>query len=69
MNYEKPLTNLVGGYSNTAIFRTVAFIGDSLSSGEFQTLRPDGSYGYHDLYEYLPGSRAFGIRTRPARPT
>ena len=27
---EKTLERLVGGYSNTAIFRTMAFIGDSL---------------------------------------
>ena len=35
---EKPLDNLVtdGGYAS--IFRTVAFVGDSLSSGEFETL-------------------------------
>ena len=55
MNSEKPLATLVGGYSNTAIFRTIAFVGDSLSSGEFQTRKPDGSYGYHDLYEYSWG--------------
>ena len=55
MNSEKPLDTLVGGYSNTAIFRTMAFVGDSLSSGEFQTRKPDGSFGYHDLYEYSWG--------------
>lgn len=52
---EKPLENLVGGYSNTAIFRKIAFIGDSLSSGEFETVAADGSRGYHDLYEYSWG--------------
>ena len=29
---EKPLDRLVEGYSNTSIFRTIGFIGDSLSS-------------------------------------
>ena len=52
---EKPLDNLVGAYSNTAIFRRIAFIGDSLSSGEFETVNDDGSHGYHDMYEYSWG--------------
>ena len=52
---EKPLDNLVEGYSNTSLFRTVAFIGDSLSSGEFETVDRDGNKGYHDLYEYSWG--------------
>ena len=52
---EKPLENLVAGYSNTAIFRKIAFIGDSLSSGEFETVNEDGSHNYHDLYEYSWG--------------
>ena len=30
----------------------VAFIGDSLSSGEFETVNDDGSHGYHDMFEY-----------------
>ena len=55
MKKEKPLENLVGGYSNTAIFRTMAFIGDSLSSGEFETLDANGNRDYHDLYEYSWG--------------
>lgn len=52
---EKPLDNLVGSYSNTAIFRRIAFIGDSLSSGEFETVDENGNRGYHDLYEYSWG--------------
>lgn len=55
MNTEKPLQNLVDGYSNTAIFRKIAFIGDSLSSGEFETVDADGNRGYHDMYEYSWG--------------
>lgn len=52
---EKPLERLVDGYSYTSIFRSMAFIGDSLSSGEFETCDPDGNRGYHDLYEYSWG--------------
>ena len=52
---EKPLDNLVGGYSHTSIFRRIAFIGDSLSSGEFETCDKDGNKAYHDLYEYSWG--------------
>lgn len=52
---EKPLDRLVEGYSNTSIFRKIAFVGDSLSSGEFQTEKPDGTPGYYDMYEYSWG--------------
>ena len=52
---EKPLDRLVEGYSNTAIFRSIAFVGDSLSSGEFETVDENGQKGYHDLYEYSWG--------------
>ena len=40
---EKPLDKFVDGYSNTSVFRTIAFIGDSLSSGEFETRDEDGT--------------------------
>ncbi len=52
---ENPLENLLdhGGY--TGIFRTIACIGDSLSSGEFEGTAPDGSKTYHDLYDYSWG--------------
>ena len=52
---EKPLDNLVSGYSHTSVFRKIAFIGDSLSSGEFETCDRDGNKAYHDLYEYSWG--------------
>lgn len=55
MTNEKPLDSLVGSYSNTSIFRKIAFIGDSLSSGEFETSDENGNRGYHDLYEYSWG--------------
>ena len=52
---EKPLDRLVTSYSNTAIFRTIGFIGDSLSSGEFESLSDEGKRGWHDYYEYSWG--------------
>ena len=52
---DQPLDRLVDGYSRTSIFRTIAFIGDSLSSGEFETRDAEGRPGYHDLYEYSWG--------------
>lgn len=52
---EKPLDNLVSGYSNTSIFRKIAFIGDSLSSGEFETCDKEGNKAYYDLFEYSWG--------------
>jgi len=62
---EKPLDVLVAGYSNTSVFRTIAFIGDSLSSGEFETRDENGNPGYHDLFEYSWGqyiARKNGIK-------
>lgn len=52
---EKPLEKLVNGYSMTSIFRTIAFIGDSLSSGEFETRDEQGNAGYYDMFEYSWG--------------
>jgi len=52
---EQPLDHLVDGYSRTAIFRTVGFIGDSLSSGEFETVDGEGKRHYHDRYEHSWG--------------
>lgn len=52
---EKPLDNIAddGGY--TSIFRTVCCIGDSLSSGEFESMSDDGQRGWHDMFEYSWG--------------
>lgn len=52
---EKPLDRLVDSYSYTSIFRRIAFIGDSLASGEFETRDFEGKPGWHDLYEYSWG--------------
>lgn len=64
---EQPLDRLVDGYSNTAIFRTIGFIGDSLSSGEFESRNAQGQNGYHDYFEYSWGqyiARANGLTAR-----
>jgi len=55
MENEQPLDRFPEGISNTAIFRTMAFIGDSLSSGEFESRGEDHSKGYHDYFEYSWG--------------
>lgn len=52
---EKPLDRLVNGYSMTSVFRKIAFIGDSLSSGEFETRDEQGNAGYYDMFEYSWG--------------
>lgn len=52
---EMPLDNLVEGYSNTAIFRTIGFVGDSMSSGEFEACDANGQHGFYDMFEYSWG--------------
>ena len=52
---EQPLDRYPTGISETAIFRTMAFIGDSLSSGEIQSRDAEGKSHYHDYYEYSWG--------------
>lgn len=52
---ELPLQNILEGGGFTGIFRSIGCIGDSLSSGEFETRSEDGSVGFHDLYEYSWG--------------
>ena len=52
---EKPLESYPAGGGLTPILRTVGCIGDSLSSGEFESLDAAGNKGYHDLFEYSWG--------------
>ncbi|MBQ8309857.1 MAG: SGNH/GDSL hydrolase family protein [Clostridia bacterium] len=52
---EKPLDHIPSDGGYCAIFRTIACVGDSLSSGEFESTKEDGSKGYHDFYEYSWG--------------
>lgn len=62
---EQPLDCIKPDGGFTSIFRTIACIGDSLSSGEFESLTDDGQRGYHDLFEYSWGqyiARAAGCK-------
>ncbi len=62
---ERPLDRLPADGGFTGIFRTIACIGDSLSSGEFEGLTEDGHPSYHDMFDYSWGqfmARAAGIR-------
>lgn len=52
---ENPLDNIPADGGFCGIFRTIGCIGDSLSSGEFETRDKEGKPGYHDLYEYSWG--------------
>lgn len=52
---EKPLDRIVTDGGFCGIFRRIACIGDSLSSGEFESVKPDGTRGYHDYFEYSWG--------------
>lgn len=51
---EKPLDNIVTNGGFCGIFRTVACIGDSLSSGEFEGFI-NGHPAWYDCYEYSWG--------------
>lgn len=52
---EKPLDTFADGYSHTSAFRNMAFIGDSLSSGEFESRDKGGNPHYYDFFEYSWG--------------
>lgn len=52
---DNPLEEFVTNGGVCGILRTVACIGDSLSSGEFESFTEDGKKGYHDLFEYSWG--------------
>ena len=52
---EKPLDQIPPNGGFCRIFRKIGCIGDSLSSGEFQLRREDGTWGYYDMYEYSWG--------------
>lgn len=62
---EKPLDNIISTAGMTRIFRTIGCIGDSLSSGEFESRDKAGNPGYHDMFEYSWGqvlARAAGSK-------
>ena len=52
---EKPLDNLVEDGGFVKIFRKIAYVGDSLSSGEFEAVDANGKRSYHDMFEYSWG--------------
>ena len=52
---EKPLDNMVSDGGFCGIFRTIGCIGDSLSSGEFESRDADGTKAYHDCFDYSWG--------------
>ena len=65
MTGEKPLDVIKPDGGFTGIFRTIACVGDSLSSGEFESTQPGGGKGYHDYYDYSWGqyvARAAGCK-------
>ena len=49
---EQPLDNLKGTCGFAGIFKEIGVIGDSLSSGEFESHDENGNIMYHDMYEY-----------------
>ncbi len=61
---EKPLDHLIEDGGFCGILRTVGCVGDSLSSGEFETLDQEGKHHYYDLFDYSWGqfmARSAGI--------
>ena len=52
---ENPLDTIRPNGGFCGIFRTIGCIGDSLSSGEFESLDEEGNRGWHDMYEYSWG--------------
>ncbi|MBO4770248.1 MAG: SGNH/GDSL hydrolase family protein [Clostridia bacterium] len=64
-NGEKPLDVLKPDGGLVKSLRSVACIGDSLSSGELESTNERGESGYHDFFEYSWGqfiARACGSR-------
>lgn len=49
---EKPLERIVTDGGFCCVFRTLACIGDSLASGELESLDENGNKGWHDYFEY-----------------
>ena len=52
---EKPLENIVSDGGYCGIFRRIVCVGDSLSSGEFETFNEDGTKKYIDMFDYSWG--------------
>ena len=52
---ERPLDVIKPDGGFTGIFRTIACVGDSLSSGEFEAFDKDNNRSCHDMFEYSWG--------------
>lgn len=52
---EHPLDNILENGGFTGIFHTIACIGDSLASGEWETRNADGTWRYYDMFRYSWG--------------
>lgn len=52
----RPLDYVVTDGGLCSIFQSLTVIGDSLSSGEFESVDEDGKHSWHDMYEYAWGS-------------
>ena len=52
---ELPLDNIVSDGGFCGIFRTIACVGDSLASGEFEGTSENGNKTYHDYFDYSWG--------------
>lgn len=52
---ENPLDTLVSDGGYCGVLRTIACVGDSLSSGEFESKDAEGKTGYHDYFDYSWG--------------
>ncbi len=48
---EKPLDNMISGGGMVGILSTIGCVGDSLSSGEYETVDKNGMHYYYDLYK------------------
>lgn len=52
---EKPLDRIVTDGGFASIFRTMVFVGDSMSSGEFEVSEDNGTHHYYDMFDYSWG--------------
>jgi len=52
---ENPLDNIIEGGGFCGILRTIGCVGDSLSSGEYETVDSEGKRHYYDFYDYSWG--------------
>lgn len=60
-----PLETLKEDGGFCGIFRTIGFVGDSLSSGEFESFDENENRNYHDMFDYSWGqyiARAIGAK-------